>query len=151
MKSVINGPSPYDCFSLSGLGPFAGEGKDSKMPRTLEIGTQNFTAVKVLDEPSHGGACHKYEIWTHDAAKGLHARVSQVSFQKGPIKENGVNGCHNEDLLAIVLDRLQSFQAGEWKCRENAIAITKLEEAMHWLGHRTAGRVKRGVEGTSEK
>ena len=49
----------------------------------------------------------------------------------------------------IVLDRLRGFQESEFKCRENALAITKLEEAMHWLHHRTRARVARGVEGTN--
>ena len=74
-----------------------------------------------------------------------------VQFQNGPVKEFGVNGCHQEDLLAIVIDRLQSFQAGEFSCRENALALTKLEEAMHWLNHRTNARIARGVEGTNTK
>jgi hypothetical protein len=52
-----------------------------------------------------------------------------------------------EDLLAIVIHRLQGFQTGPFKCRENALALTKLEEALHWLNHRTARRVSRGVEG----
>jgi len=46
---------------------------------------------------------------------------------------------------------LRSFQAGPYACRENALALTKIEEAMHWLNHRTAERQARGVEGTSEK
>ena len=32
-----------------------------------------------------------------------------------------------------------------------AIALTKLEEAQHWLKHRTEQRLARGVEGTHEK
>jgi hypothetical protein len=59
-----------------------------------------------------------------------------------------VNGITNEVLLAIVLDRLNGFQQGEFKSRENALAITKIEEAMHWLHHRTREREARGVEGT---
>ena len=43
------------------------------------------------------------------------------------MKEAGKNGIHNEDLLVIVIDRLRGFQSGPFKCRENAIAITKLE------------------------
>jgi len=54
-----------------------------------------------------------------------------------------------EDLIAIVIDRLQCFQEGAYKCRENAIAITKLEEALLWLRKRTMDREKRNVEGTS--
>lgn len=75
---------------------------------------------------------------------------AEVLFQKGPIKENGVNGCHNEDLLVIVLDRLDSFQRTEFKCRENALAITKIEEALLWLKARTENRIAREVEGTSK-
>ena len=74
-----------------------------------------------------------------------------VEFQNGPIKEVGVNGVTNEALLAIVIDRLQGFQKGQFQCRENAIALTHLEDAMHWLQHRTNERLKRGVEGTHQK
>jgi hypothetical protein len=75
----------------------------------------------------------------------------QVHFQEGPIKECGVNGVCNEDLLAMVLTRLEHFQRSEFACRENALAITKIEEALLWLRKRTMGREKRGVEGTHVK
>lgn len=39
---------------------------------------------------------------------------------------------------------------GEFKCRENACAITKIEEALLWLRKRTMGRENRSVEGTHE-
>ena len=55
----------------------------------------------------------------------------------------------NEDLIAIVIDRMQGFQSGQFKCRENAVALTKLEEALMWLRKRTQDREDRGVEGTS--
>jgi hypothetical protein len=74
-----------------------------------------------------------------------------LPFQHGPIKEVGVNGITNEALLAIVLDRLRGFQESPFKCRENAVAITKLEEAMMWLHKRTLDRERRGVEGTNQK
>ncbi|KVR99176.1 hypothetical protein WK29_30460 [Burkholderia vietnamiensis] len=69
-------------------------------------------------------------------------------FQNGPIAEAGVNGITQEVLLAIVADRLRSFQAGPYACRENALALTKIEEAQHWLQQRTIARMRRGVEGT---
>lgn len=72
----------------------------------------------------------------------------QIRFQEGPIKECGVNGVCNEDLIAMVITRLEHFQRSEYSCRENALAITKLEEAMLWLRKRTMGREQRGVEGT---
>lgn len=75
--------------------------------------------------------------------------LSKVRFQKGPIKECGVNGVCNEDLIAMVICRLEHFQKSEFSCRENALAITKLEEALLWLRKRTMGRENRKVEGTS--
>jgi len=75
--------------------------------------------------------------------------LAEIHFQEGPIKECGVNGVCNEDLIAMVITRLEYFQKSEFACRENALAITKLEEAMLWLRKRTMGREQRGVEGTN--
>lgn len=87
------------------------------------------------------------KVTRFDAKKYL----AHIHFQEGPIKECGVNGVCNEDLIAMVICRLEHFQKSEWACRENAMAITKLEEALLWLRKRTMGRESRGVEGTSEK
>lgn len=78
-----------------------------------------------------------------------------VRWQNGPLgrDEDRVppNGAFVETLIAIVLGRLNFYQTasdGRFKCRENALAITKLEEALHWLDHRTRERESRQVEGT---
>ncbi|HEY4365877.1 MAG TPA: hypothetical protein VGN07_01475 [Steroidobacteraceae bacterium] len=98
--------------------------------------------LKVLDEPGAGGANHEYEIFVPRGA------TCRLSFQIGPIAEAGVNGITHEVLLAVLVDRLQAFQKGPYACRENALALTKIEEAQHWLHHRTKARMDRGVEGT---
>ena len=113
------------------------------------------TSVVVKDEPGQGGACHEYyivrkDMIDNDSDLGI-ADYAQVHFQNGPIKEFGINGCHQEDLLRIVIHRLEGFQSGEFSCRENALALTKVQEALHWLEHRTADREARGVEGVNEK
>lgn len=82
--------------------------------------------------------------------QGSNNPIITIPFQNGPIKENGVNGCQNEDLISIVIDRLNDLQK-KFSCRENAIAITKLEEALMWLDKRTADRIARGVEGLNLK
>jgi len=114
------------------------------MSRIVNVGSRNYTQVVCLDSPGQGNACHEYEIQNAEGDKSL----GLVSFQNGPINEAGVNGVHNEDLIAIVIDRMQGFQSGEYKCRENALALTKLEEALLWLRKRTQDRIDRGVEGT---
>jgi len=45
------------------------------------------------------------------------------------------------------LEFYQKASGGKFACRQNAIAITKLEEAMHWLWARRMERETRGVQG----
>lgn len=101
--------------------------------------------ICVRDEPGHGGASHEYAIAPSCTAGAPVMAV--IKFQNGPIAEHGVNGVTQEILLAIVIDRLRSFQAGPFSSRENALALTKCEEALHWLQQRTLDRMRRGVEG----
>lgn len=56
------------------------------------------------------------------------------------------DGTTNEEVLEVLLNRLEYLQS-KFPCRENAIAITKLDEAMMWLNKRTTNRLKRNVEG----
>jgi hypothetical protein len=93
--------------------------------RKLNIGTEKYTQVFAADNPDFG-ANHAYIVKrTGDSSE--EAVLGAVYFQKGPIKENGVNGCMNEDLITMVIDRL---------------------EGLLWLRKRTMDREARGVEGT---
>lgn len=74
--------------------------------------------------------------------------VGEVNFQSGLIKESGINGVMNEDVLCMVLKRLECFQDSEFKCRENAAAVKHIKKALKALRKRTEKREKRGVEGT---
>ena len=114
--------------------------------RAVTIGTEKYTQVVASDEKEFN-ANHFYRVETTSKNVPV-AIVGQVQFQKGSIKEHGVNGVMNEDLIAMVIDRLQSFQESDYRCRENAVAITKLEEALMWLRKRTEDRERRNVEGT---
>lgn len=86
--------------------------------------------------------------FTVEQAKGPYKILATIHFQEGPIKECGVNGVCNEDVIVMVIERLEAFQKSEFACRENACAITKLEEALLWLRKRTMGREQQGIEGT---
>lgn len=98
--------------------------------------------IKVTDKPGAGGANHEYEVSGFDAST-----AHKISFQNGPINEAGVNGVTQEVLLAVVIDRLRSFQAGPFACEENAEALAHAENALECLKERTRARMKRGVEG----
>ena len=112
--------------------------------------------TKVLEEADYKyNAPHTFNVIkaqeeTSEEHNGENLVLSEIHFQEGPIKECGVNGVCNEDLLVMVVRRLEGFQNSEFKCRENACAITKIEEALLWLRKRTMGRENRGVEGTNE-
>lgn len=101
------------------------------------------------DEPSNGGASHYYEV-RHAHADPSKSFVAGLFFQKGPIKEAGVNGLTHELLIAVMIDRLRGFQDGPFRCLENDAAIECLQEAAEWLNKRTKARQDRGVEGTHE-
>lgn len=77
-----------------------------------------------------------------------------IVWQKGPLGrvpgKQQENGAFVEGVIEAAIRRLQFFQESKFKCRENSMAITKLEEAMHWLDHRTKDRIDRGVEGLNE-
>jgi hypothetical protein len=80
-----------------------------------------------------------------------------VLWQNGPLgrgeDRQEPNGAFVETLIAVAKQRIyfyQSANGGKFACRQNALAITKLEEALHWLNDRTAEREARDVEGTHE-
>lgn len=77
----------------------------------------------------------------------------EIQFiQKEPTSANDgtlqtvYDGTTNEEVLLMLIDRMKSLQS-KFPCRENALATTKLEEALMWLERRTAERKARNVKG----
>jgi hypothetical protein len=101
--------------------------------------------MKVLD------LGHRYELANFEQ-KDQPGQVLQF-IKKSPRApgssdlETIADGTTNEEVLEMMLDRLNHLQE-KMACRENAIAITHIQTALLFLNHRTAQRVKRGVEGT---
>lgn len=114
--------------------------------------------ILALDGPGSGGASHLYSITGFDSKtnpsdpfSGRHgesASYSTVLFQNGPINEVGVNGVTHEALLAILIDRLEAFQAGKFANSYNEQALSCLRNAQDALQARTRERMARDVEGT---
>lgn len=77
--------------------------------------------------------------------------VNSVSFtiQNGPVKEAGVNGCQVDQLIHVAKLMIEGLNKN-FPCRENAVAITKLDEALMWLEKRKKDRMNRNVEGKSQ-
>ena len=108
------------------------------------------TEFKAIDPVGSGNAHHIYTINAKSDQLVPGMQFGRIEFQTGPVKEYGINGVTNEDLLEIVIHRLKCFQTSPYVCRENAIALTKIEEGLMWLNERTRERKERKVEGTKE-
>ena len=124
-------------------------------------GVKEINGTKVLQEriffPCAEG--EKPEInWpaTDEARKNspifVDHEVNTISFriQNGPIKEAGKNGCQVEDIIAVAKHMVEQLNA-KFPCRENAMIITKLDEAIMWPKKRTEYRKLRNVEGLSKE
>lgn len=60
-------------------------------------------------------------------------------------------GVTNEALLAVVQDRLECFQEGQYPCAENEGALRHVRLALAELHHRTGRRVNQGIEGQMQE
>lgn len=77
---------------------------------------------------------------------------NQIAFQiqDGPIKEVGKNGCQVTALISAAKMMIEGLNA-KFPCRENAVTITKLDEALMWQQKRTMDRIARDVDGFSKE
>lgn len=80
-----------------------------------------------------------------DAAGYVH-----ITFQCGPVLEHGVNGTSIENVITLLIERLEGFQRGPFASPHNAAAIRHLRGAITALEARTRDRCERGVEGTNQ-
>lgn len=118
----------------------------------------NLNKVSAVDEIGPGGAYHAYKIDFQNLPIGngcdgcIQCGGKVIEFQKGPRKlPDSIHGVLDTDLLEIVRHRLQCFQKGDFATRENAIALTHIEEALLWMNKRVEDRAERGVLGTNNK
>lgn len=95
---------------------------------------------------------HKNDSEGNPAGGYIRGEGIQITWQNGPLGRGAdrqkANGAFVEGVLSAALSRLEYYQLSKFKCRENALAITKIEEALHWLEARTKRREYAGVEGT---
>ncbi len=76
----------------------------------------------------------------------------EIKWQKGPLgrgdERKEPNGAFVETVIDAAMKRLCFYQSTKFNCKENALAITRLEEALYFLNSRTQRREGDGVEGT---
>lgn len=108
--------------------------------------SDNLNTVLYDDTVGAGNGRHYYEIERDGKT------LAAIQFQHGARNEqDSTAGVLESDLLEIVRHRLQCFQDGEYRTRENACALTHIEEALMWLNKRKEDRKERNVLGTYQK
>lgn len=113
---------------------------------------EKLNRVFVADDTGTGNANHQYDIYPSDGFDENTEPLLCIQFQHGPRKEmDSTHGVLDTDLLEIVRDRLRGFQSGQFACRENACALTHIEEALMWMNRRVEDRIERNVLGTNQK
>lgn len=112
---------------------------------------ENLNVVIACDKVGNGGAHHHYRIADVDSSEEVKV-YADIYFQNGARKlPDSEHGVLDTDLLEIVRHRLQCFQQGDFATRENAIALTHIEEALLWMNKRVEDRIERNVLGTNNK
>jgi len=103
--------------------------------------------VIAADESGPGYANHQYEFYAGHSDN----TVGWLQFQRGPRNvETSTPGVIEGAVLAVLIDRLESFQSGPYPCAENEKALEALNEAMAWMKNRAHDRAARGVLGTNQ-
>lgn len=111
--------------------------------------SDNLNFIEYEDVQGPGNGRHLYVI---KSGKNPDKKLCELQFQNGARNEaNSIPGILDQDLLEIVRHRLQCFQKGEFATRENACALTHIEEALMWMNKRKEDRKARGVLGKHEK
>ena len=78
----------------------------------------------------------------------------EIKFCKGDKSNPEVfrqEGFFTETLLQASKEYLESVNVADMRTRETSAAITKLDEALMWIGKRAEDRKLRGVQGTYQK
>ena len=115
---------------------------------THHIDTFGAAGIKIIcddTDPNAGGASHRYWATIGDET------VATVSFQHGPRGIDGkLTGAIDAVLVAILVDRLECFQAGPLPHESNARALNHVRDGLDILRSRAAERKARGVLGINK-
>ena len=108
------------------------------------------STIRAVGIPGPGGGYHEYIVDIKTGAENPETSVFRIHFQKGHAKEVGINGLHNEHLLAMIIHNLEGYQTGPYACPENANTLSACKEALGHMRSRTRDRANRGVDGKNQ-
>ena len=106
-------------------------------------GFEVVAAISAMGGGIHGPDAHIPVLIDHE--------TNRITFQiqKGPIKENGVNGCQVDTIVMASLMIIEGLDKA-FPCDENKAAYSHLMNAYDILKKRRSDREARGVEGLNK-
>ena len=113
---------------------------------------EKYTRVEtcVFGAPSTDESYSNYAIYHKDLPIGQLCRIffQDKAVSKDEVERNdSINGCDTEDIIAILIHRLETFQKESCACQENDDALDGLYKALNALCARTKRRIEAGIEG----
>lgn len=137
------------------LSNFENKEAEGQVLQFIEKRPKEVSELQAGDEVKVGGEIMRFVARTKDESsiicvknkEGSNIDVNANSADVSVVALKTINdGTTNEEVLEMLIDRMNSLNK-KFPCRENSIAITKMDEALLWLNKRTADRTKRNVEG----
>lgn len=109
--------------------------------------------IGVSEDDTYGGA-HLYifmnSLGHQNGEPKYEVSTQTIQFVKKEEDGTMLPGLQSEQLLIALIDRHKKLN-DKFPSREGALAITKMEEALHWLQARVEERIERGVMGDLKK
>lgn len=124
------------------------EGSDVAVPAPVEVPTEDGVTTDAV--PTTSPLFTPPAEVKGDGPDEVNIPHLSIKFQSGPIPQYGFNGIQIEDVIDVLVSRLESFQLSPMACAENGVAIEHLGFAKQALVERTEKRKVQGVEGTNE-
>lgn len=105
--------------------------------------------VDIDNDPDYNGA-HRYQfkesLGFNNGKTDYQETYQSIHFVQKNLDGSITAGLQSEQLLICLIDRHKKLNA-KFTSREGALAITKMEEALHWLEARVKERMNRDVMG----
>lgn len=113
------------------------------MNESVMIGSNQYNGVEIHKAPKNE---YVFKAITPDGRLNW---IQRLKFQDGFQGTEGVNGVHNEELLVVLIDRLDGLNK-VLPCEANETVLKNLKESLTLLQQRSKDREDRGVLGTEK-